>query len=57
MRETYEQLRDSATGEAGAAWKSANRETARLTELYHERRVWTTQDGFAYDDKNTHDAA
>jgi hypothetical protein len=36
MTETYEQVRDSATGEAGAAWKSADRETARLTELYHK---------------------
>ncbi len=26
MTETYEQLRDSATGEAGAAWKTADRE-------------------------------
>jgi hypothetical protein len=36
MTKTYEQVRDSATGEAGAAWKSADRETARLTELYHK---------------------
>jgi hypothetical protein len=24
---------------------------------HHERQVWTTQDGFAYDGQRTHDAA
>jgi hypothetical protein len=48
MTESYEQLRDSATGEAGAAWKSADREAARLTELYHELKSGG---------QRTHDAA
>jgi hypothetical protein len=34
MTETYEQLRDSATGEAGAAWKAADREEANLRTIY-----------------------
>jgi len=34
MTETYEHLRDSATGEAGAAWKAADREEANLRTLY-----------------------
>ena len=34
MTETYEQLRDSATGEAGGAWKAADREEANLRSLY-----------------------
>ena len=34
MNETYEQLRESATGEAGAAWKAADREEANLRTLY-----------------------
>jgi len=36
MTETYEQLRDSATGEAGAAWKAADREEHNLRTLYRE---------------------
>jgi len=38
MTETYEQLRDSATGEAGAAWKAADREEHNLRTLYQELR-------------------
>ena len=34
MIESYEQLRDSATGEAGEAWKRADREEANLRNLY-----------------------
>jgi hypothetical protein len=34
MAENYEQLRDSASGEAGAAWKAADREEAKLRTLY-----------------------
>jgi hypothetical protein len=34
MTESYEQLRDSATGEAGAAWKAADREESNLRTLY-----------------------
>ena len=34
MNETYESLRDSATGEAGEAWKRADREDANLRTLY-----------------------
>jgi len=33
---TYEQLRDSATGEAGATWKAADREEHNLRSLYRE---------------------
>jgi hypothetical protein len=33
---TYEQLRDSATGEAGEAWKAADREAGNLYALYRE---------------------
>ena len=36
MTETYEQLRDSATGESGAAWKAADREKAHLRALYRD---------------------
>ena len=36
MNETYEQLRDSATGEAGEAWKVADREESNLRALYRE---------------------
>jgi hypothetical protein len=36
MTETYEQLRDSATGEAGAAWKGADREESSLRALHRE---------------------
>ena len=36
MNETYEQLRDSATGEAGEAWKAADREESNLRALYRE---------------------
>ncbi len=36
MAETYEQLRDSATGEAGEAWRRADREEANLRTLYRE---------------------
>ena len=36
MNETYEQLRDQATGPAGEAWKAADRETGRLYGLYRE---------------------
>jgi hypothetical protein len=32
----YEQLRDSATGEAGEAWKAADREESNLRTLYRE---------------------
>ena len=38
MTETYEQLRDSATGEAGAAWKAADQEESNLRALYQELR-------------------
>jgi hypothetical protein len=34
MNETYESLRDSATGEAGEAWKRADREESNLRTLY-----------------------
>jgi hypothetical protein len=34
MTETYEQIRDSATGEAGVAWKAADREQSNLRALY-----------------------
>ena len=34
MTETYEQLRGSATGEAGEAWKAADREESNLRTLY-----------------------
>jgi hypothetical protein len=30
MTETYEQIRESATGEAGAVWKAADREENNL---------------------------
>jgi len=36
MTENYEQLRDSATGEAGAAWKAADREEHNLRIPYQE---------------------
>jgi hypothetical protein len=36
MSQTYEQLRDSATGEAGAAWKAADHEEQSLRTLYRE---------------------
>ncbi len=36
MNETYESLRDSATGEAGEAWKAADREESNLRTLYRE---------------------
>jgi hypothetical protein len=36
MSETYEQLRDSASGEAGEAWKRADREEANLRTFYRE---------------------
>jgi hypothetical protein len=36
MNESYEQLRDSATGEAGEAWKTADREESNLRALYRE---------------------
>ena len=39
MSETYEQLRDSATGEAGEAWRRAARETANLHALYRELKA------------------
>ena len=38
MTETYEQLRDSATGEAGDAWKAADQEESSLRALYQELR-------------------
>lgn len=38
MTETYESLRDSATGEAGEAWKAADREESNLHALYRELR-------------------
>ena len=34
MTESYEQLRDSATGEAGAAWKAADRAESNLRTVY-----------------------
>jgi hypothetical protein len=36
MTQTYEQLRDSATGEAGAAWRAADGEESNLRTLYRE---------------------
>jgi len=36
MSETYEQLRASASGEAGEAWKRADREESNLRTLYRE---------------------
>jgi hypothetical protein len=36
MRGAYEELRDSATGEAGAAWKAADLEEGNLRALYQE---------------------
>ena len=36
MTETYEQLRDSATGEAGVAWKAADHEESNLRTLYRD---------------------
>ena len=36
MSETYEQLRDSATGPPGEAWQRADREEANLRTLYRE---------------------
>ena len=38
MTETYEQLRDSATGEAGDAWRRKDREEANLRTLYRTLR-------------------
>jgi|SRR5215210_776280 len=38
MTETYEQLRDGATGEAGAAWRAADQEEQSLRTLYQELR-------------------
>ena len=35
MTETYEQLRDAASGDAGAAWQSADRQESNLRALYH----------------------
>jgi hypothetical protein len=34
MNETYESLRDSATGEAGETWQRADREESNLRTLY-----------------------
>jgi hypothetical protein len=34
MTETYEQLRDAASGDAGQAWRSADREESNLRALY-----------------------
>ena len=36
MIETYERLRDSASGEVGAAWKAADREESNLRTLSQE---------------------
>ena len=36
MTQTYEQLRDSATGAAGEAWKAADRAESNLRALYRE---------------------
>ena len=36
MSETYEQLRDSASGEAGEAWKAADRGESNLRTFYRE---------------------
>ena len=36
MTEAYEQLRDSASGQAGEAWKTADREESNLRALYRE---------------------
>jgi hypothetical protein len=41
MSETYEQLRDSATGEAGEVWKVADWD--------NDRECWVDGDGFRYD--------
>ena len=38
MSNPYEALRDSATGEAGTAWKAADREAEKLAALYQELR-------------------
>jgi hypothetical protein len=38
MSNPYEALRDSATGEAGEAWKAADREAKKLAALYQELR-------------------
>ncbi len=35
MTETYEELRDSTSGELGAAWKDADRQEASLREQYN----------------------
>jgi hypothetical protein len=36
MSETYESLRESATGEAGEAWKRSDRDVSNLQALYRE---------------------
>jgi len=36
MTESYEQLRDGATGDGGDAWRAADRETGKLYALYRE---------------------
>jgi hypothetical protein len=36
MTEAYEQLRDSATGEAGEAWRRADREESNLRATYRQ---------------------
>jgi hypothetical protein len=36
MTETYEQLRDSASGEAGEAWRRADREESNLRATYRQ---------------------
>src|SRR5918997_1016073 len=38
MSNPYEALRDSATGEAGEAWKAADREAKKLATPYQELR-------------------
>ncbi len=36
MSNTYEQLRDAATGEGGEAWRAADREEGKLHAFYRE---------------------
>jgi hypothetical protein len=39
MTETYEQKRESSTGEAGAVWKAADREENNLRALYRRHKT------------------
>jgi hypothetical protein len=62
MTETYEQLRDSATGEAGEVWRRADREESNLRATYRQlqedprysaehkaEKAWADAAGHAYD--------